>query len=145
MKKMMTGLVLSMGLLLAGSLTTATTVSAEEVLSPGAVITIDGKKPARFNHQTHLKLGVECGQCHHDGRHQPLSESAIAAMDSGEQLRCANCHNEKFTNTKLRKPKQIFHARCRDCHKTGVAGKKGPTKCNSCHISGKPAKTIEGC
>ena len=145
MKKMISGVMLGMGLLLAGSLTTATTVSAQGVAAPGAAITIDGKKPARFNHQTHLKLGVGCGQCHHDGKHQPLNEAAIAAMNSGEQLRCGNCHNDTFANDKLRKAKEIFHARCRDCHKAGVAGKKGPSKCNACHISGKPAKTVEGC
>ena len=144
MKKMMPGLVLTMGLLLAAAFVPAT-VAAQGVTAPNSEITIHGKKPARFNHQTHLKLGVDCGQCHHDATHQPLSEESIAAMESGEQLRCATCHNEKFSNGKLQKPKQIFHARCRDCHKKGVAGKKGPGKCNSCHTKGKRVKMIEGC
>ncbi len=145
MKKMMTGLVLTLGLLLAASFSPAVTVSAAGVKAPGGEITIDGKKPARFSHQTHLKLGVECGQCHHDAKHQPLSEAGIGAMADGGKLRCVNCHNEKFGNEKLRAAKDIFHARCRDCHKTGVAGKQGPSKCNSCHSGGKPAKAIEGC
>lgn len=145
MKKMMPGLLLTMGLMLAASLTPVTSVSAEGLKAPSTEITIDGKKPARFNHQTHLKLGVDCGQCHHDAKHQPLSEAGIAAMGSGEQLRCVNCHNDKFSNDKLRKTKDIFHARCRDCHKAGVDGKKGPGKCNSCHIRPKSTKAVEGC
>jgi len=145
MKKLMPGLVLTMGLLLTASFSSVVSVSAQGVTAPGAEITIEGKKPARFNHQTHLKLGVDCGQCHHDAKHQPLAAGSIAAMSDGAKLRCANCHNEKFSNDKLRGAKDIFHARCRDCHKTGVAGKQGPSKCNSCHSGGKQAKAIEGC
>lgn len=145
MKKMMPGLFLTMGLMLAASLAPVAPVSAQGVTVPGTAITIEGKKPARFDHATHLKLGVDCGQCHHDANHQPLSEAGIAAMGSGEQLRCVTCHNGKFSNKKLQKPKQVFHARCRDCHKAGVAGKKGPTKCNGCHLRPKPSKAVEGC
>ena len=134
MKKLMPGVLLTMGLLLAAALTPAALVSAQGVTMPDKEITIDGKKPARFNHENHLKLGINCGQCHHDAEHQPYTEATITAMSSGEQLRCISCHNEKFSNAKLIKPKQIFHARCRDCHKKGVADKKGPGKCSSCHI-----------
>ncbi len=144
MRKMMSGLLLTMGLFLT-VVVPATLVSAQGITVPSSEITIDGKKPARFNHDTHLKLGVECGQCHHDAKHQPLSEAGITAMESGEQLRCVNCHNQKLSNSKLQKPKQIFHARCRGCHKEGVKGKKGPGKCSSCHLKKKPAKPIEGC
>lgn len=145
MQKMLTGLVLTMGLALSTLLVPTASLSAQEITAPGGEITIEGKKPARFDHQTHRKMKIDCGQCHHDAKHQPRTEADIAAMGNSEQLRCTSCHNKDFSNDKLRKPKQIFHARCRDCHKKGVAGKKGPTKCTSCHISTKRPEVVEGC
>ena len=145
MKKMIPGLVFTMGLALTTLLLPSTPLSAQELKAPEGEITITGKKPARFNHQTHLDLKVECGTCHHDAKHQPRSEADIAAMDNIEQLRCTTCHNEEFSNNKLQKPKQIFHARCRDCHKQGASGKKGPTQCSSCHIKTKRPAAAEGC
>ena len=104
--------------------------------APDKEITIAGeKKSARFSHPVHLNLGVACGQCHHDSKHQPLTDQDIAAMDNAEPLRCASCHNKDFSNPKLQSPKEAFHARCKECHKQGVDGKTGPTKCTDCHIS----------
>ena len=103
--------------------------------APEAEIIIEGeKKSARFSHPVHLNIGVECGQCHHGSDQQPLSDKDIAAMDNNVQLRCASCHNKDFTNAKLQTPKAAFHARCKACHKQGVDGKKGPTKCTGCHV-----------
>lgn len=103
--------------------------------APEAEIIIAGeKKSARFSHPVHLNIGVDCGQCHHDSDHQPLTDKNIEAMDTGEQLLCASCHNKDFANPKLQTPKAAFHARCKECHKQGVDGKQGPTKCTGCHV-----------
>ena len=104
---------------------------------PDKEIVIEGKKPARFDHQKHLALGVTCGVCHHDADHKPLTEEAILAMDSAKKLECQSCHNQDFANEKLNSVKLAFHARCKECHKQGVGDKKGPTKCTDCHLKKK--------
>lgn len=110
-------------------------VAAGSATAPQAEIIIKGeKKSARFSHQVHLKLGVECGQCHHDRGHQPLTDSAIAAMEDSKRLSCTTCHNKDFSNTGLQSIKNAFHQRCKECHKQGVDGIKGPTKCTGCHV-----------
>jgi hypothetical protein len=83
-----------------------------------------------------LLVGVSfaCGKCHHDAEHQSLTDKDIGAMENSNPLRCASCHNKDFANDKLQTQKAIFHARCKECHKQGVDGKKGPTKCTGCHI-----------
>jgi len=103
--------------------------------APEAEIIIKGeKKSARFSHPVHLNLGVACAQCHHDSEHQPLTDKDIAAIENSLQLRCATCHNKDFSNPKLQSAKNAFHARCKECHKQGVDGKIGPTKCKDCHV-----------
>ncbi len=122
----------------------AAVVAADEPLrAPEKQITIKGKKPARFPHAPHLNLGMECGVCHHDGDHNPLNADAIALLGDAAKLRCVSCHNSGHADKKLRKAKDVFHARCKTCHKTGYEGKKGPTKCNGCHL--KKKKAVEGC
>lgn len=110
---------------------------------PQDEITIAGKKPARFSHPTHLNLGLDCASCHHDKKHEPLDAVAIGEMSDFSELKCATCHNKQHPNKDLQKAKDIFHAKCKDCHKKGFAGKKGPTKCTSCHL--KKKKAYEGC
>ena len=110
-------------------------VAAGGVSAPEEEIIIKGeKKSARFSHPVHLELAAECGQCHHDRDHQPLAEDTIAAMESSEPLRCAACHNKDFSTAGLQSIKDAFHKRCKECHKEGVDGKKGPTRCNGCHV-----------
>jgi hypothetical protein len=112
-------------------------IAAEQsgLQAPAEEIVIKGtKKSAKFSHPKHLDLGVSCGQCHHNADHQSLTDKDISAMENGNQLRCASCHNKDFADTKLQTQKAIFHARCKECHKQGVDGKKGPTKCTGCHI-----------
>jgi hypothetical protein len=111
--------------------------------APAGNITIAGKKPVIFDHQSHLKLGVACGQCHHDAKHQPRTAEAIGALAKGDELQCATCHNDRFAKAELRERKDIFHARCKECHKAGVAGRQGPTNCAGCHVTTK--KAVEGC
>jgi len=107
----------------------------QNMQAPEAEIIIKGeKKSARFSHPVHLQLGVSCGQCHHNSQHQPLTDKDIAVLENADQLRCATCHNEDFSNPKLQSPKEAFHARCKECHKQGVDGKTGPTKCSGCHV-----------
>ena len=134
MKKiwMMVFLILSATLLYAG---TSIGSEGEALKAPEAEIIIVGeKKSARFPHTVHTNLGVACGQCHHGNEHQALTETDIAAMENNLQLRCASCHNKDFTDPTLQTPKAAFHARCKECHKQGVDGKKGPTKCTGCHV-----------
>lgn len=113
---------------------------------PEKEITLEGSRPVPFNHQTHLDLGISCGDCHHDTEHQPLTADEIGAMDDTAQLKCKSCHNEDFKNKELQKAKDIFHTNCRDCHSKGINGKKGPMKCSACHVKKQArSRTIEGC
>lgn len=112
-------------------------VAAEEkemLTAPMEEIVIDGKKPARFSHRTHLDLEITCGACHHDAEHQPLTAETIAGMENARKLKCESCHNEDFADSKLNSKKLVFHARCKECHKNGVGEKTGPTKCTDCHL-----------
>ncbi len=129
--------------LAAGIIWTSAATAAEPLQAPKDTITIEGKKPVHFNHQTHLDLGVTCGQCHHDADHQPRTAEDIATLSGAEELSCASCHNSTFANPELQNRKDIFHARCKECHQAGFNGKQGPTKCTDCHI--KQKKAVEGC
>ena len=120
-----------------GGLLAGGSIAAEQsgLQGPAEEIVIKGtKKSSKFSHPTHINLGVSCGQCHHDAEHQPLTDKDISAMENSNQLRCVSCHNQDFADAKLQTQKAIFHARCKECHKQGVDGKKGPTKCTGCHI-----------
>lgn len=129
-----TAFILAVSWLVMGAL--ATSSSAEEKGgAPEKEIIIKGeKKSARFPHSVHLDLGVACAQCHHDSNHQPLTDRDITALENSEQLLCQNCHNKDFANVELQTLKEVFHARCKECHKQGVNGKTGPTKCTGCHV-----------
>lgn len=113
-------------------------------IAPQQVITIEGKKPARFDHQKHLALGMKCAVCHHDKDHKGLTAEAIKGLADKKSLECVNCHNKSFAKADLQKPKDVFHARCRECHKAGYNGMHGPKNCISCHIK-KKRKKLEGC
>ena len=104
-----------------------------KITAPPQELVIKGKKPALFSHAKHTALGLACGVCHHDAKHQPLTEAAIAGLAKPDGLRCATCHNATFANEKLQKPMDVFHARCKTCHTAGLNGKKGPTNCAACH------------
>ena len=81
----LTGTVLAMamyGLLGSGTVTVANAAS-----EPAAEIVLQGKKPAHFNHKTHTALGMECGVCHHDQKHAPLTTEAIGAVTDPATLR----------------------------------------------------------
>lgn len=126
--------------------TLAAYVLGNNLQAPNETIIIDGKKPVKFNHSVHIALKLDCGTCHHDKEHQPLTRETLATLNA-DQLSCISCHNSAFSNKKLRKMKNIFHSRCRTCHKSGVGEKKGPTKCVDCHgkKTKKQVRTIEGC
>ena len=111
--------------------------------APEGTIKIEGKKPVKFQHSVHLELGLECSECHHDSKHEPLTAEKIAVIADPESLKCATCHDSTFAVAELQKRKNIFHTNCKDCHKKEVNGKKGPTKCSGCHT--KKKKAIEGC
>jgi hypothetical protein len=112
--------------------------SGDGLKAPPEEMIIEGeKKSARFSHPLHMELGVNCGVCHHNNDHQPLTADEIGVMENSQQLRCASCHNEDFSEPKLQTAKAAFHARCKDCHKQGEDGKKGPTKCTACHVTVK--------
>jgi len=122
----------------------ATTPAAGKITAPAQDLVIKGKKPALFSHAKHTALGLDCGICHHDAKHQPLNEAAMAGRGNTDGLQCASCHNEKFANAKLQKPMDVFHARCKTCHTTGVNGKKGPTTCTACHKTAAAALEQKG-
>jgi len=119
-------------------LTIGTTFATEDQGKGGApaeeIIIKGEKKSARFSHTVHVDLGLTCGQCHHDSEHQPLTDEDIAAISDSQQLQCVSCHNNDFANPELQSIKDAFHARCKECHKQGIDGKKGPTKCSDCHV-----------
>ncbi|MDH4317885.1 MAG: cytochrome c family protein [Desulfobulbaceae bacterium] len=112
----------------------ATGSATEGLTAPTEDLVIDGKKPARFPHSTHLAIGIACGTCHHDGEHQELSAETIGTLNDATALRCINCHNPDHPDKNMQNPKDIFHARCKECHKAGYEGKNGPTKCTGCHV-----------
>jgi len=112
-------------------------------IPPEGKITIDGKRPVKFSHQTHLQLKIDCSACHHDNSGKGLNREAIGAMEE-PALRCGTCHTAEFANQDLRKRKKIFHSTCRACHKRGYEGKNGPTRCVGCHTK-KKRKAVEGC
>ncbi|HIJ90396.1 MAG: cytochrome c family protein [Desulfobulbaceae bacterium] len=114
-------------------LNAAPAAAKEKITAPTQELVINGKKPAHFSHAKHTNLGLDCATCHHDAKHQPLNEAAIAALPNADGLRCATCHTEKFANVKLQKRMDVFHTRCKTCHTDGVKGKKGPTNCTACH------------
>ena len=132
-------LFLTAGCVICGLLTANSIAAGQSGLqAPAEEMVIKGtKKSAKFSHPTHMNLGVSCGQWHHNADHQPLSEKDISAMAASSQLRCVSCHNQDFADAKLQNQKAIFHARCKECHKQGVNGKQGPTKCTGCHIKTK--------
>ena len=134
MKKTM----IALAMLLAGGLSLSMT-DLQAATPPAQELTIKGKKPAQFSHAKHTSLGLNCGTCHHDAKHQPLDEKAIAGLANGDGLQCATCHNEKFGNAKLQKAMDVFHGRCKTCHTAGVNGKKGPTACTACHTKAAAA------
>lgn len=142
-KVMIAGSIFAMTLALGSVAVTA--VAGGPLKAPENELTIDGKKPARFSHATHVILGMDCGGCHHDGGHKPLTPEAIAAMPDAKGLRCVSCHNGAFSNQELQKPKDVFHARCKECHTAGYQGKTGPTACGDCHIKQAVKKAVEGC
>ncbi|OGQ88195.1 MAG: hypothetical protein A2512_02525 [Deltaproteobacteria bacterium RIFOXYD12_FULL_56_24] len=162
MKKTMIALAMVLAAGLTVNLTDLPAAAAGKTTAPPQDLVIKGKKPALFSHAKHTALGLDCGTCHHDAKHQPLSEAAIAGMPKADTLRCATCHTATFTNEKLQKPMDVFHARCKTCHATEINGKKGPTNCAACHTvsattpaapeqkaapapAKKKTKAIEGC
>ncbi len=112
-------------------------IAENQLQAPEKELVIEGKKPARFLHATHLEMGLTCGTCHHDEKGSPLTADGIGSLQDPGKLRCVSCHNADHPDKKLQSAKDVFHARCKDCHKAGHNGKKGPNKCSSCHLKKK--------
>jgi hypothetical protein len=110
---------------------------AVAVENPQELITIEGVRPAVFDHDTHLEYGVKCGVCHHKSKDEPYTDQEVKSLSSGKNLYCIYCHNEKFENEKLRSLKVVMHKQCKSCHLKGFKGVKGPTRCIGCHKSKK--------
>ena len=64
-----------------------------------------------FNHTAH-QGSIDCATCHH----------------TGDYAQCKSCHG---VDPIAPKTKNAFHSLCKDCHKES---KKGPAKCQECHI-----------
>ena len=106
----LTGLVLSAGMVLAHH--------------PTGVITIDGaqakKAPVTFPHGQHAG-DIDCVTCHHTSEGENVEEA------------CFDCHGQDPeapdpSVSSLRD--NPFHALCRGCHKDNG---EGPTSCSACH------------
>jgi len=125
--------------LLIGAITACIIFSAMAVAfeNPQEEITIEGVRPAVFNHETHLGYGVKCGVCHHKSKDEPFTDQEVKSQSSGKTLNCRYCHNEKFENEKLRTLKSVMHKQCKGCHFNGIDGVKGPTRCIGCHKTRK--------
>lgn len=135
MKKNFVVYCLSCAVVLASPLVSVVAGSENETPGyPKEEMVIEGKKPARFDHVKHLENGLSCGTCHHNKDHEEMAGEDIASMENTGQLQCVGCHNESFSNAKLNKAMSVFHAQCKECHKKGMDGKKGPTTCDGCHI-----------
>jgi hypothetical protein len=67
-----------------------------------------------FLHEGHIKMGIECGACHHILEKKPEA--------------CKVCHIKSYKNTPGLKG--AYHRQCLACHKKS---KKGPLGCTDCH------------
>ena len=105
--------------------------------NPHEQITIQGVRPAVFDHDTHLGYGVKCGVCHHKSKDEPYTDQEVISQSSGKTLHCNYCHNDNFKNKKLRSMKIVMHKQCKGCHQNGIDGAKGPTRCIGCHKTKK--------
>jgi hypothetical protein len=106
---------------------------AVAVENPHEQITIEGVRPAVFDHDIHLGYGIKCGACHHKSKDEPYTDQEVKSQSNGKTLYCNYCHNEKFENENLRSMKVIMHKQCKACHFKGINGAKGPTRCIGCH------------
>ena len=104
------------------------------------------KKIVIFPHLKHAKrLGISCGECHHDDSGDPQENLGINDdVDS-----CIECHSiptyvtGKPNIEQLEYHTNALHFKCKYCHRLynkrmGVASsgeKQAPTKCNQCHRS----------
>ena len=71
------------------------------VEAPHKKITIDGVRPAGFDHDTHLVFDLACGECHHNSENEHFSDKEVEAQADGKTLHCVFCHNASFENKKL--------------------------------------------
>ena len=69
--------------------------------NPHEQITIEGVRPAVFDHDTHLGYGVKCGECHHKSQGEPYTDQEVISRSSGKTLYCIHCHDEKFETGSL--------------------------------------------
>lgn len=112
-------------------------VQAKGVSMPNEPIIIGVLNPVKYDHVLHRSLEVPCGRCHHDNKHKMRSDEEILAVADGKELRCANCHNKDFASPYLRSREYLFHTNCHPCHAVGINGRRGPRRCDGCHIKKK--------
>ena len=107
-----------------------TTINAADKGPADMVLeTAKKKKPAEFPHKKHQDL-MPCSECHH-GKDDAGKQTAY--KEGMKIQKCASCHDKDMANAKLNNFMKAAHANCKDCHKKGYKGKKGPTKCSGCH------------
>ena len=76
------------------------------------------KGKVAFSHKAHADKIGKCAECHHKDA-------------AGKEAKCSSCHLKGKGEGKKVELKEAMHKNCKDCHK---AGKKGPEKCEGCHV-----------
>lgn len=126
--------------------------------SPTRVVLDNPGGRVLFSHQHHAQdLGLDCGNCHHDGAapahpeacgscHPPAFDKAYAQSHikafTGHRA-CGRCHTEPpaagmatvdrpdVSGLPLRA--DAFHRQCMGCHERSGAGPFGKENCAACH------------
>ncbi|MBU0481387.1 MAG: cytochrome c family protein [Proteobacteria bacterium] len=86
-----------------------------------------GGTSVNFDHKKHQGM-AECAACHHTKN----ADGSKGAYEAGKEAKCASCHDGSLKDD-VADAKKAAHKNCKGCHKDGVDGKTGPTKCDGCH------------
>lgn len=110
-----------------------------------------------FSHNHHAEdLGLDCGDCHHDGAdpkhpeacgacHPPAFDAAYVAGHAKlfkSTQACSRCHagapdpdrpTDKPDVAHVPLRADAFHAQCMNCHEQSGAGPYGEKSCSACH------------
>jgi hypothetical protein len=86
-----------------------------------------GGTAVTFPHKAHQAM-MECAACHHTKN----ADGTQGPYEAGKEAKCATCHDGSLAKD-VATAKKAAHKNCKGCHKKGLDGKTGPTKCGDCH------------